>query len=141
MAKQYNYITNMISQYGENWIVALKPDDIQRNAKRIFRDMVKGSINYETEGMYFLDSKFLENLIIAANNELEINTLYYNAVSFYFEHFPTIPNISVQISHLQTVCFCYKTILDKLNGVKYTQNIGILYDTAALLSRYRNHLN
>ena len=35
--KQYNYISNMKSQYGENWIVALKPDDIQRNAKRIFK--------------------------------------------------------------------------------------------------------
>ena len=139
--KQYNYISNMKSQYGENWIVALKPDDIQRNAKRIFRDMIKGSINYEEDGVYFLDGKFLENLIIAASNELEINTLYLNVVSFYFNYYPNIPNISTQINHLQSVCYCYNILLDKLNNVKYTQNIGILYDTAALLGRYRNHMN
>ena len=31
-----NFIQNMMKQYGENWIVALKPDDIQRFGKRIF---------------------------------------------------------------------------------------------------------
>lgn len=135
-----NYIRTMINQFGENWIVALKPEDIQRSGKRIFKEMIKGQINYEQEGNYFLDGKFLENLIISCNNELEINTLYYNAVSFYQISFPNIPNIAPQLTHLQIMCHIYSTILYKLNGVKETGNIGCLADTSALLYSYRNHL-
>ena len=136
-----NYIQNMIKQFGENWIVALKPEDIQRSGKRIFKEMVKNQIDYQKEGNYFLDAKFLDNLIISARNELEINTLYYNAVAFYMQYHPMEPNISVQLTHLQSLCYIYKTILDKLSMVKHTSNIGWLADTSALLYSYRNHLN
>ena len=98
-----NFITNMMKQFGENWIVALKPEDIQRSGKRIFKEMVRGNYDYQKIGNYFLDGKFLDNLIIAASNELEINTLYLNAVSFYRDSFPQIPNIGVHVNHLQSI--------------------------------------
>lgn len=140
MAKT-NYIQNMIRQYGENWIVALRPEDIQRSGKRIFKEMVKNQIDYQSEGNYFLDGKFLDNLIISATNELEINTLYFNAVSFYQQYNPNVPNISVQVTHLQVLCYIYSVIYNKLSTVKSTGNIGYLADTSALLYNYRNHLN
>ena len=140
MAK-LNYIQNMIKTFGENWIVALKPEDIQRAGKRIFKEMVKNQINYEEVGTYFLDAKFLDNLIIAASNELESNTLYYNAVTFYARYVPATPNINVAVNHLQALCYIYNIILTKLQTVKYTSNIGCLADTSALLYSYRNHLN
>lgn len=140
MAK-VNYIQNMIKQYGENWIVALKPEDIQRNAKRIFKEMIKNQIDYQKEGNYFLDAKLIDNLIIAARNELEVNTLYYNAVCLYFQYYPSEPNISAQITHLQSLCYIYRIIHDKLVTVKNSSNIGWLADTSGLLYNFRNHLN
>lgn len=141
MASKQNYITNMMKQFGENWIVALKPEDIQRSGKRIFKEMVRGNYDYETIGQYFLDGKFLDNLIIAATNELEINTLYYNAVTYYEQAFPMYPNIRATISHLQTLCYVYNSILGRLTIVKQTGDIGALVDISALLYSYRSHLN
>lgn len=140
MAKS-NYIQNMVNQYGETWIVTVRPEDIQRSSKRIFKDMVYGNIDYEKYGKYFLDSKFLDNLIIACKNELETNTIYFNAVSFYKGYYPNIPNIGVHLTHLNTLCFIYSNILSKLNTVKQTNNIGYLADTSAILYSHRNHLN
>lgn len=136
-----NYITNMVKQFGENWIVALKPDDIQRAGKRIAKEMVKGYFNYEEVGVYFLDAKFMDNLIISIRNELEINTLYYNAVSFYAQYNINIPNAATEINHLSALCYIYNIILGKLIAVKDSGNIGYLADTSAMLYSYRNHLN
>lgn len=136
-----NYITNMMRQFGDNWIVALKPEDIQRSGKRISKEMVKGQFDYEQVGKYFLDGKFLENLIISINNELEINTLYYNAISFYKSYYPNIPNIGAIENHLQSLCYIYSVIGSKLSCVKQSGNIGYLHDISALLYSYRNHLN
>lgn len=136
-----NYIQRMVQQYGENWIVALNPEDIQRSGKRfIFKEMVKGQINYEVQGKYFLDAKLLDNLIISCRNELEINTLYYNAVNMYRNYYPATPNIVVQENHLASLCYIYNIIMEKLQMVKNTSNIGYLADTSALLYAYRNHL-
>lgn len=139
MARQ-NYFQNMINQYGENWIVALRPDDIQRAGKRIVREMVRGNIDYEKFGKYYLDPKFLDNLIISCQNELEVNTLYYNALAFYRQYYPNTPNIVVQLNHLQSLGYIYNVIYNKLTNLKQTGNIGILADTSALLYNYRNHL-
>lgn len=136
-----NYITNMIRQYGENWIVALRPDDIQRSGKRIFKEMVRGQFDYETVGQYFLDLKFLDNLINAASYELEVNSLYLNAVSFYGQYYPATQDISFHINHLQVLCKIYAIILQRLNLVKETGNIGYLHDIPAYLFAYKNHLN
>ena len=136
-----NFFTDMIKRFGDNWIVAMTPENVQRSGKRIFKEMVRGVIDYETCGKYFLDPKFLDNLIIAAYNELEVNTLLLNAVAFYQSNFPYIPNISVQVNHFNCLCKIYKTIYDKLTAIKETGNIGWLADTSAILYSYRNHLN
>lgn len=136
-----NYIQNMEKQFGENWIVSLRPEDIQRSGKRIFKEMVRGNIDYQQHGKYFLDSKFLDNLIISARNELEVNTLLYNAVAFYKMYNMDVPNISVQLAHLQALCYIYNMILCRLTSVRNTANIGWLADLSGLLYNYRNHLN
>lgn len=141
MGKGYSYIKQMEDQRGENWIVTLRPDDIQNSTKRIVKDMVKGNINYEKEGYAFLDPKFLENLFIGCSNELEINTLNFNACMYYKEAFPYTPNINAHIAHLSKVCNIYDTILPRLSAVKMSGNIGFLVDIPALLYNDRNHLN
>lgn len=139
--KTNNYITNMIRQFGENWIVALRPEDIQRSGKRIFKEMVRGLFDYQQVGNYFLDAKFLDNLIISCSNELEINRLLYNALVFYQQNFPTIPNIYPQIKHLESLCYVYSVIYSRLTTLKSSTDISCLFDISALLYTYRNHLN
>jgi len=139
MAK-FNYFDQMVKQYGENWIVALKPEDIQRSAKRIVKDMVKG-IDYQVYGNYFLDGKFLDNLMIAVNNELEVNKLYLSAVTLFAQTYPYTPNIGTHLTHLKALYQIYGVIYSKLDYVKHTGSIGYLADISALLYNYKNHLN
>lgn len=139
--KKFNYVDSMVKLYGEDWIVAVRPEDIQKSARRIVKDMVKGNIDYEKYGKYFLDPKFMENLLIAISNELETNSLYYNAVAFYMGAFPQIPNIQAQLNHLECVCYIYNILMQKLTAVKESNNIGYLVDVPAMLGKYRNHLN
>ena len=42
-----NYIGTMVKQYGDQWIATQRTEDIQRSAKRIFRDMVKGNVDFK----------------------------------------------------------------------------------------------
>lgn len=134
------YFKQMEQNFGPDWVVGVKPEDIQRSVKRIVRDMVKGSINYETEGKYFLNYKILDNFMIALNNELQINVLYQQALEFYAQYYQH-PFVGVQIDHLAKLNNIYNTILQKLNLVKMYSNIGYLADISGLLYADRNHLN
>ena len=141
MAKGYSYIQQMQDQRGEAWIMTLKPEEIQNSAKRIVKDMVKGSIDYDNLGYAFKDSKFLENLSIGVSNELQVNTLYYNACVEYRSKYPLYPNITASITHLEKLINIYTIIINKLYMVKSTGNIGYLVDIAPLLYNDRFHLN
>lgn len=138
--KKTSYFDQQLKNYGENWIVALTPEDIQRSAKRIVKDMVRGNIDYEKHGKYFLDTKFLDNIMIAINNEYEVSSLHYNALVFYQQYFPQIPNLSIHINHDAVMTTIYRTILNKLEQVKLYQNVGFMCDTAAMLNKYKQHL-
>lgn len=141
MARNNNYITSMISSRGEQWLITLRPEDIQNSTKRIVKDMARGNIDYEKYGYAFLDNKFLENLFIGVSNELEINTLNYNACRFYYQYYPQTPNIGTHIYHLERVINAYTIIRNKLEMVRSTGNIGYLSDISGMLFNDRNHLN
>ena len=138
-----SYLESMVKQWGPDWIVAVKPENIQRSCKRIVRDMIQNNVDYEKYGQYYLDSKFIENLIIACNNEYEEAVLHYNALTFYWQYNMNaqIPNIGSLVEHDRCLTFIYATVITKLNNVKLTGNIGELYDIGATLFQYRNHLN
>lgn len=140
MAKYNCYISNMMSQYGEDWTARITPDAIQRSTKRIVKEIAKGSIDWEEYGQQFLDPKFIENLIIGITNELEINTLNLNACQFHYQYFPYIPNMSNHINHLARVNYIYSVILERLNYVKVSENIGYMVDIPGLLYADRRHL-
>lgn len=140
MGKNNCYIGNMVSQYGEDWTARITPDAIQRSTKRIVKEIAKGSIDYEEFGQQFLDPKFIENLIIGITNELEINTLNLNACQFHYQYYPYIPNMSNHINHLARVNYIYSVILERLNYVKVSENIGYMVDIPGLLYADRRHL-
>ena len=139
-ADKNNYFKQNISRVGETFISLVTPDQIQAQAKRICRELVRGEIELEKYGMYFLDLKFLDNLIIGIKNELDDYSLYYSAVNFYRMYYPDTPNITIKENHLYCLCYIYSVILSRLEAVKSNQNIGCLSDISALLYNYRIHL-
>lgn len=135
-----NYITMNENRMGENWVNLVQPENIQRSTKRLVKEITKGQIDYEKSGKYFQDMKFLENLIIGITNELEINTLNYNACMFYYQYFPQTPNLGPHIGHIERVIYIYSSILERLNYVKSTGNIGYMVDIQGLLFNDRKHV-
>lgn len=144
MAK-INYFQDMENRYQgneESWINVISPQDIQKSAiKRIFREMVNGGIDYEVQGKYFLDARFLENLIIAANNKVEYYTLLNNSVSMYRVSYPMYPNIGAHFTHLQNLNYIYSVLYYKLLEVKNSINIAPLVEISPMLFPYRNDIN
>ena len=134
--KQNNYFTTMISRYNgsQEFVQFLKPEQIQKSAKeRIFREMARGQIDYSQFGNYYLDNKFLENLIVAANDEMINATVISNALYFYDTQFPgdyTVARIRARQEQLKVI---YYTIYTRLCNVKYTNDIGCLTDIQYVL--------
>ena len=139
MAKN-GYIDSMVKQYGEDWIVSMKPEDIQRSTRRLVKDMVKGNVDYEKHGKYFYDPKFLENVLIAVTNELEISSLHYNALVFYKSYYPQIPQINLYINNDYAVMTVYNTIYTKLNWFRQKGDLGSFAEISPLLYQYRNNI-
>jgi hypothetical protein len=135
-----NYFQQTISRYNsQQFVQFLKPEQIQRAAKeRLFREMVRGQIDYGKYGQYFLDPKFLENLIIAADNELKNNNVCSLALSYYDCSFPGNQDVIYNKSRFVNLCIIYNNILQRLMTVKATGNVGVMTDIPYVLSSYRN---
>jgi hypothetical protein len=138
---QNNYFVSMQRRFNrEDFIVCLKPEQIQRSAKeRIFREMVRGQIDYSVYGGYFLDSKFLENLLIAADNELRNNSCVAEALGYYDMH--VCPGSALVISNktrYEQLRYIYSILCSRLNALKLTGDIGTLIDIQYVLADFRN---
>lgn len=142
MNSQHNFFSYMISKYNdENFIIYLKPEQIQKSAKdRIFREMVKGQIDYSLYGKYFQDTKFLENVLIAARDELNNNTVILNALIFQDINMPGIPEVINMRSRYQIFQFIYQHIVSRLENVKHTGDVGYLVDIQYVLGSYKNYI-
>ena len=137
------WFANMIRRYPDipNFITMLKPEMIQRSAKeRIFREMVRGQINYSEHGQYFRDNKFLENTIIAAQDELNYNITLRDALVFYDFNCPGQQAVINARAKHENLVYVFNVLLNKLMEVKYTDNIGALTDIQYVLGSYRNIL-
>ena len=134
--KQNNYFTMMISRYNgiENFVPFLKPEYIQKTAKeRIFREMAKGQIDYSQFGQYYLDNKFLENLIVAANDELVNTDIICRALLLQDIMYPGDLNVVRVRTRQEALKFVYYTIYTRLYSVKMTGDIGYLTDIQYVL--------
>jgi len=135
--KQNNYFTSMIAKYGgkEDFVVFLKPEQIQRAAKeRIFREMARGQIDYGQFGKYYLDGKFLENLIVAANNEL-VNSQVIVQALYWYDLYVSVGDLNVARvrTRQQNLAFIYDCIYTRLYQVKMTGDIGYLTEIQFIL--------
>ncbi len=132
----------MQKRYDTNdFIVLLKPEQIQRSAReRIFREMVRGQIDYTTHGQFFLDQKFLDNLIVAADNELSNNVVVSAALEMYDMAYPG----HIEVIHNRTkhnnLCHIYNCLLERLQQVKMTGNVGYLTDIHCVLNGIKQYI-
>ena len=143
MAKT-NYFQDMKNRYqgNEDWVNLVTAQDIQKSAvKRIFKEMVNGAYDYGKVGNYFLDSRFLENLIVAAGAKLEYYTLLNNAVYMYKEYNPGFPNLGAHMTHIMNLQYTYSIIYQALENVKYTYNVSALIDIGKYTYNCRNDIN
>ena len=140
MAKNNNnYFSQMRNQRGEDWITSLSNENILGATKRIVRDMIRGTIQYDKDGAIFTDPRFMENFLIGIREQLNINMLNYTACSFYYQQFPSTPNMGAHINVLYNNWKIYDTILKKLETVKYTGDISHLIDIPGLLYNEKNY--
>ena len=135
--KQNNYFTSMIAKYGgkEDFVAFLKPEQIQRSAKeRIFREMARGQIDYGQFGKHYLDGKFLENLIVAANNEL-VNSQVIVQALYWYDLYVSVGDLNVARvrTRQQNLAFIYECIYTRLCQVKMTGDIGYLTEIQFIL--------
>ena len=137
-----NYFTSSIKHYGtEDFIQLLRPEDIQRSAKeRIFREMVRGKIDYTQFGKYYLDSKFLANLIVACENELTNNDVTAQALIM----FDTINPGHMEIIHCRNqhtnLVSIYRVLLERLRTLEVTGNVGVLTDIQYVLNPIKQYI-
>jgi len=137
-----NYFTSSIQRYGaEDFIQSLRPEDIQRSAKeRIFREMVKGKIDYTQFGQYYLDGKFLANLIVACDNELTNNVVIANALIEYDINHPGHIEIIHNRTRYSYLVNIYQVLLDRLKAVEVTGNVGVLTDIPYVLNGIKQYI-
>lgn len=143
MARINNYFDMMIDRYNgdQNFVVKITPEQIQRSAKqRIFREMVRGEIDYTVYGKYFIDPKFLENLIIAAQDELTNKSTIANALRFYDFNFPGSIDVVYNYNLHQNLVVIYSILHKKLSTLKFCGDIGVLIDIQYILRDYKKYM-
>ena len=70
MVKRENYFEMNLKDHDENFINNRSAQYLQRDAKkRIFKDMIYGSIDYEVYGKFFTNATFIDILISTASTE------------------------------------------------------------------------
>lgn len=140
--KENNYFTTMISRTGrKDFIALLNPEKIQKAGReRIFREMARGQIDYTKYGEYYLDSKFIDNLIIAADNELRNNDICAKALEFYDINFPGNQLVIFNKERYEALAFIHGAILQRLQYVKVSGNVGYLTDLKYVVSKIKNYI-
>ena len=137
---QNNYFTSMLKRFQDGNIVwHLKPEQIQKSAKeRIFKEIVKGQIDYSQFGQYFTDPKFLENLLIAANDELNNNTVVRDALIYKDFYLPGDPDVTRLKVRYGALVYIFQIIISRINAVKMTGDVGFLTDIQFVLEQWKN---
>lgn len=139
--KKTCWIEEQIAQKGPEWLTFVNPETIQTIAKRrVFREMVNGFIDYEKFGIYFQDPKFLENIIIAAREELQSNTVVASALTLMDNTYPGYPEVIKNRSKYERKVYVFEILYRHLMMVKDNYyNIGYLNDVAAILHPFNNY--
>ena len=114
MAKtKTSYFDMMVQKEGEDFLDRKTADELVRDAKRrIFKDMAYGNIDYEKHGRYFMEPRFLDQLLCVAEDEANNHQKYWQALVMLDSTCP---------GDLRTVTLCSKeNRLATVYGIIYT---------------------
>ena len=138
MAKKMNYFQTNIQRFGEDFLDFKKAEEIQRDCKFIFKDMVFGNIDYEKYGMYFMEPRFLEQLIIKSEIDAKKHNLKYIALHEFSIRYNNTD--AAQLAAIEANMFhIMNTINEQLLLVKYNNyNISYLTYLPSKLRDFRN---
>lgn len=138
MAKKMNYFQTNIQRFGEDFLDFKKAEEIQRDCKFIFKDMVFGNIDYEKYGMYFMEPRFLEQLIIKSDIDMRKHNLKYRALYEFGIKYNDMD--ASQLAAIEANMFnIMSTIHEQLLLVKYNNyNISYLTYLPSKLRDFRN---
>ena len=147
-----NYFETNIQKYGEDFLDYKRAEDIQKDSKFIFKDIVYGNINYEKYGTYFTDTRFIEQLIIKSEIEAKKHEIKLEALNQYIisnnkmdNHNP-LPHDMLQLAcDMQQSEYDLKMIMWTLNNylwkVKFDNyNIQCLLELPAVLKQHRSSM-
>lgn len=138
--KRGNWFDQQIQRYETpDFIKQIRPEQLVKDAIRVFRDIARGNIDVEKYGEYFLDPYFIDTCLTAANSKhvlheiskIGIESLITSPQSANYPDAPTVHNYHMRASE------GYKIIVNALVSIKMSGDIKYIYAMAAQLSRYR----
>lgn len=139
--KSNDYFSNSIRHKGPGFIETKTSQDLQRDAIRVLRDLSRGNIDIEQHGHYFLEPMFLENIILAIDSKLLVETILRDGTTMLYNHQvqmgqPSDITSMVLQNQLQKV-EAFQLARTNLYGLKTSGDLSWLYTLAAQLSNYR----
>ena len=150
--KQFNdYFSTGIKQKGTGFLSFKNPQDLQRDAVRIFRDIARGNIDIEKYEEYFLNPMLLDNMVICANSKLLVETILRDGVSLLYSQQVTMEqNIPLQpgctppsstttivLQNQMSKVDAYIIIVNCLTSFQQTGDIAWIFTLAAQLNPYK----
>lgn len=136
-----NYFTTQTNKYQtEDFVDLMAPEQIQTDAKRICRELIKGKIDIGKYGKYFQIAKFTDNILIGVQSEYNFNATNARVLNFYNNQFPGDRQAQYNYYVSNILSYCYYTILIRLQTLKSSmyENIGVLTDIPIILRNYKN---
>jgi len=141
--RQNSYFDQGVQTGGQDFIDHKTVQDLQRDAKkRIFKDLAYGNVSFEKYGCYFMDVRFMEQLIIAADEELRNHNIYCNALSLLDFTYPGEQYVIALKTKEARLVSAYAILQNSLRAVRDSgYNISALTCLASALGPYKYDLS
>jgi len=142
MANDYNYFTQNIQKFGEEFLLFKNSKDFEREAPIIFRQLARRQIDLGRYGHYFLEKQFLESCINVANQKVLFHSASATGLFFYIDNMNKANlyidpyYLVVHKSHSETAQ-AYNVVQSNLTMLRDTENLNHLKVLANILSTNR----
>lgn len=138
--KVMSYFDMNIQKSGDGFLLNKSVTEIQKDArKRIFKDMVFGNIDYAKYGSYFMNARFLEQLIIVSEEEMEKHGLLHQGarlLDIMYPGTPKVPQLMIVESKLFTTFYHINYYLKCVRDFGY--DISFLPELTMKIYEFRN---
>lgn len=136
-----NYFTQQIQRNGDNFLETMRPDQIQRDCIRIFREMILGKIDMVKYAPYMANPSLLTCMInMSYSRYTECNCVatsmeYY--VNAYNQNGWTVDPLYIEtLDKFRTLSNIFSIINVGLSNFNYSKDPSILLELANSLNKY-----